>query len=86
MIKWGSCVGKKPKFFGLNPLLSLDIDDQFNFDICEMIFINKIFKKSGYISKLDWLHQIFAGKIDTFYVRDRRVYPGNTRGKFKKCT
>ena len=45
MIKWGSCVGKKPKFFGLNPLLSLDIDDQFNFDICEMVFKNKIFKK-----------------------------------------
>ena len=45
MIKWGSCVGKKPKFFGLNPLLSLDIDDQLNFDICEIIFKNKIFKK-----------------------------------------
>ena len=45
MIKWGSCVGEKPKFFGLNPLLSLDIDDEFNFDICEMIFKKKLFKK-----------------------------------------
>ena len=41
MIKWGSCVGKKPKFFYLNPLLALDIDDQFTFDLCETIYKKK---------------------------------------------
>ncbi len=40
LIKWGSCVGKKPFFFSLNPLVATDIDNQNNFDFCEYIFKN----------------------------------------------
>ena len=38
LINWGSCVGKKPYFFILNPLLATDIDNQHNFDFCEFIY------------------------------------------------
>jgi len=41
LIKWGSCVGKKPYFFILDSLLATDIDNQFNFDFCEFIYINR---------------------------------------------
>lgn len=40
LIKWGSCVGKNPFFFKLNPLLATDIDNQHNFDFCEFLFKN----------------------------------------------
>ena len=33
MIKWGSCVGKKPRFFFVNPILSIDIDDNNSFKL-----------------------------------------------------
>jgi len=40
LIRWGSCVGKNPFFFKLNPLLAMDIDNQYNFDFCEFLFKN----------------------------------------------
>lgn len=40
LIKWGSCVGKNPFFFKLNPLLATDIDNQHNFDFCEFLYKN----------------------------------------------
>jgi CMP-N,N'-diacetyllegionaminic acid synthase len=40
LIKWGSCVGKNPYFFKLDPLLATDIDNQHNFDFCEFLFKN----------------------------------------------
>ncbi len=36
--KWGSCVGKKPYFFFVDPVVSTDIDEKHNFDFCEMIY------------------------------------------------
>ena len=44
LIKWGSCVGKKPFFYELDPELAIDIDNQQQFDFCEMIYKKK-FKK-----------------------------------------
>ena len=41
LIKWGSCVGKKPYFYYLDPVVSTDIDNQHNFDFCEMIYKKK---------------------------------------------
>jgi CMP-N-acetylneuraminic acid synthetase len=41
MIKWGSCVGKRPFFYILNSLVASDIDNQHNFDFCEFIYKNK---------------------------------------------
>ena len=38
LIKRGSCVGKKPFFYILDPVSSTDIDYQHNFDFCEMIY------------------------------------------------
>ena len=38
MISWGSCVGKSPYFYYLDKLQAWDIDDQVDFDFCEMIY------------------------------------------------
>ena len=38
LIKWGSCVGRKPYFYILNSLIATDIDNQQNFDFCEFIY------------------------------------------------
>ncbi len=43
MVKWGSCVGKKPFFYFLNSLVATDIDDQSSFKIAELLYKNKIF-------------------------------------------
>ena len=40
LISWGSCVGNKPYFFFLNPIISLDIDDIYGFKLCETIYKN----------------------------------------------
>ena len=50
MIKWGSCVGNKPYFFMVNPIISLDIDDTNSFYLSELIYKNKnkFIKKSQY--------------------------------------
>ena len=42
MIKWGSCVGKKPRFFFVNPILSIDIDDNNSFKLSEIIHKNRL--------------------------------------------
>lgn len=36
--KWGSCVGKNPYFFFVDPIDGTDIDEQHNFDFCEMLY------------------------------------------------
>ncbi len=41
LVKRGSCVGKKPYFYKLDPVTSTDIDQQHNFDFCEMIYNRK---------------------------------------------
>jgi len=41
LVKWGSCVGKKPYFYIVDPLKSTDIDDQHNFDFCETVYKKK---------------------------------------------
>ena len=41
LIKWGSCVGKRPYFFKLDPMIATDIDTQYNFDFCETVFNNR---------------------------------------------
>jgi N-acylneuraminate cytidylyltransferase len=41
LIRWGSCVGKKPYFYILNSLIASDIDSQQNFDYCEFIYKNQ---------------------------------------------
>lgn len=41
MIKWGSCVGKKPYFFLTDPLLATDIDDQATFKLAEILYKQK---------------------------------------------
>jgi len=41
LIRWGSCVGKKPYFYILNSLIASDIDNQHNFDFCEFIYQNR---------------------------------------------
>lgn len=38
MVKWGSCVGEKPYLYHLSKIDSWDIDDQDDFDFCEMIY------------------------------------------------
>ena len=43
MVKWGSCVGKKPFYYFLNSLFSKDIDDQSSFKIAELLYKKKIF-------------------------------------------
>ncbi len=40
LVKWGSCVGNKPYFFLVNPIISLDIDDIYSFKLTENIFKN----------------------------------------------
>ena len=51
MVKWGSCVGKKPFFYFLNSLVATDIDDQPSFQIAELLYKNKLFglKKEKFI-------------------------------------
>jgi len=44
MISWGSCVGKSPFFYYLNKLEAWDIDNQEDFDFCEMIYKKKVNK------------------------------------------
>jgi N-acylneuraminate cytidylyltransferase len=39
--KWGSCVGKKPYFYFIDPVICTDIDEKHNFDFCEMIYKKK---------------------------------------------
>jgi CMP-N-acetylneuraminic acid synthetase len=41
LIKWKSCVGKKPKFFFLDPVLATDIDEMHNFKFAEFIYNSK---------------------------------------------
>lgn len=52
MIRWGSCVGKKPKFFFVNPILSIDIDDNNSFKLSEIIHKNRLLgiKKKDFFS------------------------------------
>ena len=38
LIKWGSCVGKKPFFYLLNSLDAKDIDSPEDFQICESLY------------------------------------------------
>ena len=38
LIRWGSCVGKKPYFLILDPLTAKDIDTQKDFDYCEFLY------------------------------------------------
>ena len=38
MVKWGSCVGQKPYFYLLDLVTSTDVDFQWDFDFCEMIY------------------------------------------------
>jgi len=45
MVKWGSCVGNKPYFYILDPVTSTDIDYQWDFDFCEMMYKNRISEK-----------------------------------------
>ena len=44
MVNWGSCVGNSPYFYYLDRVESWDIDDQEDFDYCEMIYNKKILK------------------------------------------
>ena len=41
LIKWGSCVGKKPFFFILDYLIAKDIDNLTDFKICETMYKKK---------------------------------------------
>jgi len=45
MIKWGSLVGNNPYFFYLDPVISTDVDFQWNFDFCEMVYKKRLNKK-----------------------------------------
>ena len=45
MIKWGSCVGSNPYFYLLDPVISTDVDFQWNFDFCEMMYKKRLNKK-----------------------------------------
>jgi len=38
LVNWRSCVGKKPKFFFLDPIDATDIDEIHNFRFCEFIY------------------------------------------------
>jgi len=41
LIKWKSCVGKKPKFFFIDPVTATDIDEMHNFKFAEFIYNSK---------------------------------------------
>ncbi len=41
LIKWKSCVGKKPYFYKLNPIIGTDIDNMHNFLFCEFVYVNR---------------------------------------------
>ena len=42
LIKWKSCVGEKPKFFYIDPIIATDIDEMHNFKFAEFIYnLNK---------------------------------------------
>ena len=41
LIKWGSCVGKKPFFYILDNLVAKDIDNPQDFQFCEYIYKSK---------------------------------------------
>jgi CMP-N-acetylneuraminic acid synthetase len=41
LIKWGSCVGKKPYFFILDNIIAKDIDNPIDFEFCETIYKKK---------------------------------------------
>ena len=41
LINWGSCVGKNPYFFKIDPRIATDIDTQYDFDICEIMYNNR---------------------------------------------
>ncbi len=42
LIKWGSCVGKKPYFFILDSKIAKDIDNQEDFDYCETVYSKRM--------------------------------------------
>ena len=42
LVKWGSCVGKKPFFYILDNLIAKDIDNPEDFLFCETIYKKKI--------------------------------------------
>ena len=42
LIKWGSCVGKKPYFFLIDKVTATDIDTQDQFDFAQFIYSKKI--------------------------------------------
>ncbi len=44
MVNWGSCVGNSPYFYYMDKVESWDIDNQEDFDFCEMIYNKKILK------------------------------------------
>ena len=46
LIKWGSCVGKKPFFYILDSIIAKDIDNPDDFKLCEYIYKSKKKKKS----------------------------------------
>jgi len=48
LIQWGSCVGKKPFFLFLNPLIATDIDDEESYIVAETIYKNKNLIKKLY--------------------------------------
>ena len=41
LIKWKSCVGKRPYFYILDSLIAKDIDNQNDFDMCKYFFMKK---------------------------------------------
>lgn len=48
MIQWGSCVGHKPFFLFINPLIATDIDDEESYILAETIYKNKNLIKKLY--------------------------------------
>ena len=38
LVKWGSCVGKKPYFYILNNIVAKDIDNPEDFEFCEIMY------------------------------------------------
>lgn len=46
MVRWGSCVGHHPYLFHLDPIDSIDIDFQEEFDFCEMIYKQRCLKNT----------------------------------------
>jgi CMP-N,N'-diacetyllegionaminic acid synthase len=47
LVKWGSCVGKKPFFYILDNLSAKDIDNPIDFEFCETIY-----KKKNNVTKI----------------------------------